>query len=135
MESGLQRDISNTGVQLRTFGQMVKLSKGQSGLLRVMRECVEKNKSLNWDIIVMTYYKNVRSYQSDTRWVGEHPNRKQEWFQYDIWEAYKDQGAKWRYTLRSRIKQWFVSSIGILVIKNQLVVIPTIEVGEDNADD
>jgi hypothetical protein len=130
MSEELVKDISNIALRIQTFGQFVKLTKGQSALIREMRDCVKNKKSISWDILVDLFYNNVSTTQSGYKYVGIYPNNHREDFYYDIKEEYALQSFTWQYYIRSRVRQWFVSSIGILVLKNQLVVIPTIEIDE-----
>lgn len=122
----LQKDISGQALQIQTISK-IRLTKGQSALLNAIRQCVQTNKSISWDIIVDCYYNNVSKIRKDYRYIGDWNNRQREYFTYDIYDQYKDQNSNWQYVLKPRIRQWFVSSIGILVIKNQLIIIPTIE--------
>lgn len=128
MES-LQKDIAEMGLQIATRPK-VKLSKGQSGLLKLIRACVQNNSPLSYDALIQVYYDNVCKIAHDYRYIGEWNDRKQEWFEFDIMECYKAQGSKWMYKVKPRIRQWFTTTLGALVIKNQLIVIPTIELDE-----
>lgn len=123
----LQKDISNQALQINAIGR-VKLTNGQSGLLKAIRNCVQNKTSLNWDIIVDVYYENVSKNQRSWKFANDSPkDYTREWFLSDIKECYIRQDSKWQYTIKPKIRQWFVSTIGILVIKNQLIIIPTIE--------
>lgn len=123
----LQKDISKRALQIQTFSRP-KLTKGQTYLLKEIRNCTEKQTSLNWDIIVNCFYNNVSKECKDWKWANATAgDYSREWYKYDILECYEQQNSKWQYTIKPRIRQWFVSTIGILVIKNQLIIIPTIE--------
>lgn len=126
----LQKNIGDRMLQISTVGQMVKLTKGQSALLKAIRACVQDGRPINWDLIVNLFYHNVSKVGRDWHYVGSYPYGSKEWFIFDIMEEYKAQSSKWQYNIRGRVKQWFVSTIGVLVIKNQLIVIPTIEMEE-----
>lgn len=116
--NGLIKDISKESLHLETFNNHPRLTKGQQALLKAIRDCVSKSIPISWDIIVDCYYYNCR--KKGKEWWGSRQ-------EYDILEHYKLQGSKWQYTIRPTIRQWFVSSIGILTIKNLLIIIPTIE--------
>ena len=124
----LQKDITTQALQINT-GLKVKLTKGQSALLKAIRECVSENKPLAWETIIHCFYNNVSKEGRDYNavWTLDGTSYRKEWYRYDIMEAYKNSDSKWQYNIKPRIRQWFVSTIGILVIKNQLIVIPTIE--------
>lgn len=117
-------------LQVITTGQLPKMSDGQIGLLRIIRKCVEDKKPLAFELIVRCYYDNVRKfYYRSYGWDFE----KKDYTGYhklDIWEMFtgKETRSNFGYSVKPSIRQWFVSTIGILVVKNQLVVIPTIEI-------
>lgn len=122
------------GLQIQTVGQFVKLTKGQVGLLILMRDCVKNSTSISWDSIVTCYYNNVSKKMTERQYLGDYMEGRPryEYREYDVLDVHKEQGARWLYTVRPRIRQWFVSTIGILVIKNQLIVIPTIDINDDS---
>lgn len=104
------------------------MTKGQQALLDVIRKCVEEKKSFTFDMVVSVYYYNVRSqyWKSDTYdYVNSRWNKKP----HDILKSYKKGIDGWFYKMQ--IRQWLVSNIGILVLKNQLVIVPTIDLGEE----
>lgn len=124
----LARDISGSALQVQTTGQFVKLSKGQVALLDLLRTCVATGTPLTWDLLVLCYYTSVAQRAKDWRW--DHVNGRKEYYDYDIMEVYEEQGAKWTYYVRGRIRTWFMSCIGSLVLRNELIVIPTIKLPE-----
>lgn len=130
MTNAITKDITEVGLQISTIGQFIKLTKGQAALLKAMRDCVKEGKAISWDILVDIFYNNVSKISSDYRWVGGFMNGHKEYFDHDIMECYKSNNSQWLYSIRPRVRQWFVSTIGILVIKNQLIVIPTIDINE-----
>lgn len=125
--NGVTKDISKSALSIQTIGQLVKLSKGQHGLLKLIRQSVQENKPLDWDALVQCFYDNVSCKIHDWRWIGEFNKGHREYYSLDLLEEYKKQSIKWQYHAKSRVRQWFVSTIGILVVKGQLFVIPTIE--------
>ena len=116
----LVKDISKEALQISSLDTRPKLTKGQSGLLKILRSCVLQNSPISWDLICKCYYDNVRSTHTNY-YMGQYTNL-------DILEQYRKQTLTWQYWIRPKIRQWFVSTIGILVIKNQLIIIPTIEI-------
>lgn len=127
-------ELSKVGIlhqplQINSIGQFVTLTKGQKGLLALVRSCVEQNLVFSWDELVLCYYNNVRKEVEDWRWVSlDVKDREREYYLYDIMESYKAQDWHWKYKIRGAIKGWFVSTLGVLVIKNQLLVLPTISI-------
>lgn len=132
--NGVVKNIS--ALSIVTTGQLPKLTKGQFALLKVIRECVYKTTPLSFDLIVEVYYYNVRkSFSLGEGWHRTNPDdwnsgRYTEYVKYDILECWKKQDKL--YYFKNSIRTWFVSNIGILVIKNQLVIIPTIDLGNDD---
>lgn len=124
-----------TGLQIHAVNK-VKFTKGQVGLLKVIKDCIANNKPLDWDIIVDCYYNNVRktSFQRYYKYIqasGGELHGHYEGREVDVKVCYAEKDSHWQYTLRSLIRQWFVSTIGILVIKNQLIVIPVINIEDE----
>lgn len=124
----LQKDITNKALQIHSSTK-IKLTKGQSELLKAIRLCVSENKALSWEIIIDIFYNNVSKEGHDwnAKWLPDGSGYHKEWYRYDIMEVYEKGDSKRSYNVKPRIKQWFVSTIGILVVKNQLIIIPTIE--------
>lgn len=132
--NGIAKSI-NGGLAIDTTGQLPSLTKAQKALLVLIRNCVEQQKPLSVDDMILLYYNNIRKTISiGMDWYypkDENGNSKYSYGRYaryetkDILECWKAGEEIWRF--RTTIRHWFVSNIGILVIKNQLVVVPTIE--------
>lgn len=108
------------GLQVLTQNQLVKLSKPQNGLLNLITDAVVNNKIISMDEIVYCYCKFVRHNYY-------HPWEAIE-TEYIILKEYKKQSHVWTYRLRGLIKSWFVNTIGTLVLKGKLIVLPIIEI-------
>jgi hypothetical protein len=123
------RDISNSTLSISTIGQLVKLSKGQDALLKLIRESVANNKSIDWDVLVECFYHNVSKTISKWKWANMEIRNdfSRTYYDLDLLDEYKKNSSSWHLYGRGRVRQWFVSTIGILVVKGQLFVIPTIE--------
>lgn len=94
-----------------------------------MRSCVKEQRTFSWDELVECYYNNVRKELNDWKWISmEVGNRERQYYLFDVMESYKAQDYHWTYRVRALIKGWFITTLGVLVIKNQLIVIPTIEI-------
>lgn len=134
--NGLVRKIS--GLSIITTSELPRLNKGQKALLTLIRKCVEEKKSLSFELIVKCYYDNVRKkFQRGTDWCRIDPDdwrsaRYTKYEEHDILECFKDGSLYWYW--RPHIKSWFKSTIGCLVVKNQLVIVPTIDLGEEDSD-
>jgi len=128
----LSNDLSNHALQIASQGQLVKFTKGQKALLEYMKLCVKNKKPLSWDIIVRCFVENVNATYLEKEYLGrgEDGMYKYHWVRKNIIDAYNENNNDWKYGIRSRVKQWFVSTIGILVIKNQLIVLPVINIEE-----
>jgi|SRR5215217_2306675 len=113
-------------LQIQTYGQMAKLTRGQHVLLKTITHKVFNKQSMTWDDIVDAYCKGVRDMYTGGNY--RETTRMYEYNEVLIKDEYKKQSVCWTYTLRGLIKQWFLLTIGALVIKNQLVVIPLIEI-------
>jgi hypothetical protein len=127
--NGIVKNISALSIQ--TTGQVPTLTKGQKELLRIVRDCVQNKNPLTFDLILRAYYDTVRKVVYEgTNW--HYPNggygRYAEYIKHDILELWAE--GKMTYKYKPQIRQWFVANIGILVLKNQLVIIPTIDLGD-----
>lgn len=112
------------GLQILTQNQLVILTKPQQGLLNLINEAVLSKKTLSMDDIVLCYYNNVRkSYEHPWPHVDFDKEKV-----YDVMKEYKKQSFTWTYRLRSLVKGWFINTIGTLVLKGKLIVLPIIEI-------
>lgn len=130
--NGVVKNISALSIQ--TTGQLPSLSKGQKQLLEQIRFCVKENIPFTFEMMLNIYYFNVRKkFQRGEGWHypdGDYRfGRYSYYVEYDILECWKKQERVWCF--KPNVRQWFLSNIGILVLKNQLVIIPTIDLGED----
>lgn len=105
-----------------------EMSKGQQLLLTTMMDCCKKKTPLLFEDIVIAYYVGVKktliwaNYEDDKRW-GNGPHK-----EYDILVEFGKQSYIWHRKIRDLIKSWFVSAIGLLVIKGWLKVLPVIDI-------
>jgi hypothetical protein len=107
---------------------MVKLTKPQKSALNLIQKCVTECIPLSWDLLVLTYYQNVAQTAEDYKYVSLNGESNREWYRYDLLESYKNQDHHWKYHVRTRIKGWFTSTIGVLVLKNKIFIVPVIEI-------
>ena len=106
-----------------------ELSKGQNSLLLLISHCTLNNQPLLFDNLIHIYYKNVKK-------IVEYPaiefdrrgQKKLGRGEYDIMECYNNQNCVWFTKIKPLIKSWFVSAIGLLVIKGWLRVLPVINI-------
>lgn len=128
----LQKINEINGLQIVGNNQLVKISKSQFAILNLINKCVEDKAPLTMDMIVKTYTSAVKSIYSKpvSAWQGDRYTYSHS-EKYDIYACYKRDDYMWRYTLRPNIKTWFTNNLGILIIKNKLIVIPIIEIGYD----
>lgn len=109
-------------------GKRALMSKGQNALLKLMFDCVNNNTPLTFEQLVYCYSENVRSEIMCTDWysqpnifvTGQKP--------FNVIETYLTQHPVWFKKIRDNIKSWFVSAIGLLVIKGYLKVLPNIDI-------
>lgn len=109
-------------------GKRPLMSKGQNALLKIMFDCVRNNEALTFEQLVYCYAENVNSEIYCPDWYT-YPNifvTKQKPF--NVIEAYLTQHPVWFKKIRDNIKSWFVSAIGLLVIKGYLRVLPAIDI-------
>lgn len=130
--NGVAKQVTG-GLQIMTTGQLPSLTRAQKALLKLIKVCVEQGKPLTVDDMILLYYNNIRKtvavgkdwyYPKDEKGNNRY-GRYSYYEQIDILNAWKKGEEVWRF--RTTIRHWFVSNIGILVIKNQLVIVPTID--------
>ncbi len=108
------------GLQLITQNQLVTLSKPQNGLLSLIIDAINNKNAITMHDIVDCYCKYIRCNYYDP-WDAESK-------EYMIKEEFKKHSHVWTYRLRSLIKSWFVNTIGTLVLKGKLMVLPIIKI-------
>ena len=125
----------NNSLQLVTQNQIEKFTRGQVGLLRLIEDCVKNNKACDFEAVVLCYSKCVREIYTEEKYhyVGKYPNNERvyEYIDHNVYEAWKTNSWIWTYKIRALIKHWFVSTIGILVLKGKLIVLPIIQIEND----
>lgn len=108
------------GLQILTQNQLVPISKGQNALLNLITDCVTNKTVLTMAEIVDCYCRCVRK------------NYYHPWdakpIEYMVRDEFKKQSHVWTYRLRGLIKAWFINTMGNLVLKGKLIVLPIIEV-------
>jgi hypothetical protein len=117
------------GLQL-THNRKSEMSKGQQLLLTTIMECIKNQKPLLFEDVIVCYYLGVKKtifwanyelYNGSMCSVGHHK-------EYDILSEHEKDSYIWNRKIRDLIKSWFVSAIGLLVIKGWLTVLPTIKI-------
>lgn len=108
-------------LQLNT-GKRPLMSKSQNGLLKLMFDCVRSGEALTFEQLVYCYAENVNS--EIKQWGGYGPDFKN----HNIIDNYKNDTFIWNRKIKPLIKSWFVSAIGLLVIKGYLKVLPVINI-------
>lgn len=106
-----------------------KLTPAQQGLLKTITDCVESNRPMDWDVVVLMYYNYVRkTYHDRYRYMANRDNGLNWKYDFDILEEYQNMSATWTYHIRVTVRQWFLINLGNLIIKNQLIVTPVIAI-------
>lgn len=108
------------GLQILTQNQLVPISQGQNGLLKLITDCVIDKKVLTMNEIVDCYCKYVRCNYY-------HPWEAKP-VEYMVKTEFKNHSHVWTYRLRGLVKAWFINTMGNLVLKGKLIVLPIIEV-------
>lgn len=121
----LEKLAADPNLHLQTYTRIVKLTPGQKSLLNTIKDCVANKKILDWDLIVTSYLEGRNKPYYVARWRGM--NKGYEYEETDIMQEYKKLSVTWTYTIKPMIRSWFLSTIGALVVKNQLIIIPVID--------
>jgi len=121
-------------LQLHTTATLPKLNNGQKGLLKLINECVSINKPCDFEDVVKCYCKFVRKtyYRERRKFItlqdGRYQSVHDKYDEFDVYSSFKSQNFIWTYHLRALIKQWFIGTIGNLVLKGQLLILPIIQI-------
>lgn len=114
------------GLQIQ--GRERTLTKGQKALLSTIEKCIQFKKPLDWDLIVLVYTENVRSqYRKDLDYNFE-TRRYQTYVMKDILPEYQKLTPEWTYGLRINVRQWFLTNLSVLILKNKLIVVPIMSI-------
>lgn len=119
----------NNALQI-SHQRKAEMSKGQQLLLETMVRCVKNEVNLQFEDVVIAYYLGVKKTLFWTNYKMDNgvmypsgPHR-----EYDILSEYEQKSYLWNKKIKDLIKSWFVSAIGLLVIKGWLKVLPVIEI-------
>jgi hypothetical protein len=103
-------------------GKRPIMSKSQNGLLKLMFDCVRNNEALTFEQLIYCYAENVNAEIDQYNWYG--PSL----IKHNVIDSYKNDTLYWNRKIKPLIKSWFVSAIGLLVIKGYLKVLPNINI-------
>jgi hypothetical protein len=115
-------------LSIQTTSQLISLTKAQKALLKTVTDCIKNKESLTMDKIVDVYYHNVRKIHLQEYGWSLEKRKYMHMQELDVMEEYKKNTGNWTYGIRSKVRQWFISNLGILVVKNQLIVVPVINI-------
>lgn len=132
MNNEIEKLSNIKSLSIQTTNQLQLLNKGQTGLLKLMSDCIKDDKMLTMDLIVGCYYDNVKKVYIEHNWkyISSDPKintREHYTNEYNIKKEYLKNSFIWKYTLRGRIRSWLINNIGILVLKGKIIAIPIIE--------
>lgn len=105
-----------------------KMPLSQVNLLKVINSTIENKASVDWGIMVKWYTRSVHQYHSTYGWHEKEGKKILGMYQVDIDHEYEINSWIWTYEIKNKVKSLFIQSIGSLVIKNKLLVIPIIEI-------
>lgn len=120
--------VKNSALSIQTTSQLIKLTKGQNILLKNIDSSLSKQKPITLEEIVKMYCNGVSKTHTKSHYKYDSGScRFDKYTTHDIYESYRNNDSLFKYTLRPRIKTWFINSIGSLVVKGKLLIIPVIE--------
>jgi len=118
--------LNGKAISLMSVGINNQLNVKQQALLKVLHKCLKSNIPLNWNSMVKFYIKSVDSEYSTYDW-----NRKTQQYEvisYSVAKVYKSQDDTWTYGLKPRIRQWFATNMGSMILKGSILALPVIEI-------
>lgn len=109
-------------------GKRPLMSKSQHALLKQLFDCIKSEQPLTIEHLVYIYAENVsREIEFSRNW-GRHYEGVITGIKYGVIECYLNDNIAWQRKIKGLVKSWFVSAIGLLVIKGYLKVVPTIDI-------
>lgn len=109
-------------------GKRPLMSKSQYALLKILFDCVTKQDELTLEHLVYIYAENVtRKIELSPYW-GRNIEGVKCVVKYSVIECYLEDNIAWQRKIKGLVKSWFVSAIGLLVIKGYLKVLPNIDI-------
>lgn len=117
----------NNSLQINT-GKRPLMSKSQYALLKQLFDCIKSNEPITLEHLVYIYSENVKSeIEFHIHW-DRHIEGVNMLKKHNVIECYKADNMCWQRKIKDLVKSWFVSAIGLLVIKGYLKVVPTIDI-------
>ena len=114
-------------LQINT-GRRPLMSKAQNALLKQLFDCIRANEPLTLEHLVFIYANNVKSEIEFHIYWDRHIEGVNMLKKHNIIDCYNANNLCWQKKIKDLIKSWFVSAIGLLVIKGYLKVVPTIDI-------
>lgn len=109
-------------------GKRPLMSKSQHELLKTMFDCIKNQKELTLEHLVYIYAKNVTCEIKLSAYWGRNIHGVQCEVKHNVIECYLKDNLAWQRKIKGMVKSWFVSAIGLLVIKGYLKVLPNIDI-------
>ncbi len=113
--------LNGKAIALMSVGINNQLNTKQQALLKLLHECLKKNEPLNWDLMIDFYIKNVDNYHSHYVWNGFND--------YTVTKILIDKNKiNDTYGLKPRIRNWFATNMGSMILKGSILALPVIEI-------
>jgi hypothetical protein len=116
--------LNGNEISLIRIGINNNLNKKQQAILEMMHKCITDKTSFNWDAMVNLYSKlhpdtNVTKYNHSTRTYYN--------IKINIQEEYQANSDFWTHREKRKIRGWFATNIGSMVLKGSILALPIIE--------
>lgn len=109
-------------------GKRPLMSKSQHALLKQLFDCIKSEQPLTIEHLVYIYAENVCCEIEINAWWGRNIEGVKCGVKHGVIECYLNDNLAWQRKIKGLVKSWFVSAIGLLVIKGYLKVVPTIDI-------
>jgi predicted methyltransferase len=114
-------------LKLNTSNQFRELTIAQKGLYELLCKKLKSGESLTLEEVVICYSENMKDVMIYEKWCAE---GKTELIEINVIKSFQEKNWYWTYHVRLRIMQWLITTIGVLVIKGALKIIPNLEIEE-----
>lgn len=122
--------LNGKEISLISIGKTNNLTDKQQMILDALYDCMQKNVAMNWDVMVGVY-KNANGYPKEVEERFYDRNlSKWSWRMVikDPSISYKNKDDNWIYWFKPKIRQWFATNMGSMILKGAILALPVIEI-------
>jgi len=115
--------LNGKAISLIRINTNSNLNGKQKALLKLLHKCLKDNTPLDWKLMVNFYVKNVDNI-SGRDWnslLQKYTNGT------PILPHFEKLDSNWIYYIKPKIRQWFATNMGSMILKGAILALPVIE--------